>query len=239
MNQKPGILFLIPTPLGEDTLAGISPDLLEAVFALDYFIVERGKTARRFLKAIQFPRPLQSLEFQELNEHTPEVALEGLLAPVLAGRDAGLMSEAGCPAVADPGSPLVLLAHRMGIEVRPLAGPSSILLALMASGLNGQRFCFHGYLTAKKMDLGRQIRQLEMQSAKERQTQIFIETPYRSQAMLEMLIQTLSPGTLLSVSADLTLPSQYIRTQTAARWKALHALPDLNKQPAVFLILAG
>ena len=239
MNQKPGILFLIPTPLGEDTLAGISPDLLEAVFALDYFIVERGKTARRFLKAIQFPRPLQSLEFQELNEHTPEVALEGLLAPVLAGRDAGLMSEAGCPAVADPGSPLVLLAHRMGIEVRPLAGPSSILLALMASGLNGQRFCFHGYLTAKKMDLGRQIRQLEMQSAKERQTQIFIETPSRSQAMLEMLIQTLSPGTLLSVSADLTPPSQYIRTQTAARWKALHALPDLNKQPAVFLILAG
>lgn len=239
MNQKPGILFLIPTPLGEDTLAGISPDLLEAVFALDYFIVERGKTARRFLKAIQFPRPLQSLEFQELNEHTPEVALEGLLAPVLAGRDAGLMSEAGCPAVADPGSPLVLLAHRMGIEVRPLAGPSSILLALMASGLNGQRFCFHGYLTAKKMDLGRQIRQLEIQSAKERQTQIFIETPYRSQTMLEMLIQTLSPGTLLSVSADLTLPSQYIRTQTAARWKALHALPDLNKQPAVFLILAG
>ncbi|MBK6947088.1 MAG: SAM-dependent methyltransferase [Haliscomenobacter sp.] len=238
MNQKPGILFLIPTPLGEDTLAGISPELLEVVFALDYFIVERGKTARRFLKAIPFPRPLQSLEFQELNEHTPDAALEGLLAPVLAGRDAGLMSEAGCPAVADPGSPLVLLAHRMGIEVRPLVGPSSILLALMASGLNGQRFCFHGYLTAKKMDLGRQIRQLEMQSAKERQTQIFIETPYRSQAMLEMLIRTLSPGSWLSVSAGLTLPSQYIRTQTAAKWKALHPLPDLNKQPAVFLILA-
>jgi len=239
MNPKPGILFLVPTPLGEDTLAGISPELLETVFALDYFIVERGKTARRFLKAIQFPRPLQSLEFQELNEHTPDTALEGLLAPVLSGRDAGLMSEAGCPAVADPGSPLVLLAHRLGIEVRPLVGPSSILLALMASGLNGQRFCFQGYLTAKKTDLGRQIRQLEMQSGKERQTQIFIETPYRSQAMLDMLIQTLSPGTLLSVSAALTLPSQYIRTQTVARWRALHPLPDLHKQPVVFLILAG
>ncbi len=238
MNPKPGILFLVPTPLGEDTLAGISPELLETVFALDYFIVERGKTARRFLKAIQFPRPLQSLVFEELNEHTPNAALEGLLAPVLAGRDAGLMSEAGCPAVADPGGPLVLLAHRMGIEVRPLVGPSSILLALMGSGLNGQRFCFHGYLTAKKTDLGRQIRLLEAQSAKERQTQIFIETPYRSQAMLEMLIRTLSPGTLLSVSAGLTLPSQYIRTQTVATWKTLHPLPDLNKQPAVFLILA-
>ena len=234
--REPGTLYLIPTPLGEDSLAGISEALIQTTYGLDYFIVERGKTARQFLKRIRFPRPLQELEFQELNEHTPATALEGLLAPLLAGRSAGLMSEAGCPGVADPGSGLVLLAHRQGVPVIPLVGPSSILLALMASGMNGQQFRFHGYLPAKKPDLIRQIKRLEQLSAQDKSAQIFIETPYRSAGMLETLLQTLSPGTLLTVAADLTQPAQFVRTLPAAQWKALKELPDLQRRPVVFLL---
>lgn len=234
--REPGTLYLIPTPLGEDSLAGISEALIQTTYGLDYFIVERGKTARHFLKRIGFPRPLQELEFQELNEHTPATALEGLLAPILAGRSAGLMSEAGCPGVADPGSGLVLLAHRHGVPVVPLVGPSSILLALMASGMNGQQFRFHGYLPAKKPDLIRQIKRLEQVSAQDKSAQIFIETPYRSTGMLETLLQALSPGTLLTVAADLTQPAQFVRTLPAAQWKALKELPDLQRRPVVFLL---
>jgi 16S rRNA (cytidine1402-2'-O)-methyltransferase len=234
--REPGTLYLIPTPLGEDSLAGISEALIQTTYGLDYFIVERGKTARQFLKRIRFPRPLQELEFQELNEHTPATELEGLLAPILAGRSAGLMSEAGCPGVADPGSGLVLLAHRQGIAVMPLVGPSSILLALMASGMNGQQFRFHGYLPAKKPDLIRQIKRLEQLSAQDKSTQIFIETPYRSVGMLEALLHSLSPSTLLSVAADLTLPTQFVRTLPVTQWKVLKELPDLQRRPAVFLL---
>lgn len=237
--RKPGKLFLIPTPLGEGSLVGISEALIDTVYLLDYFVVERGKTARQFLKQIRFPRPLQTLEFVELNEHTPATALQDILEPILQGKDAGLLSEAGCPAVADPGSALVLLAHQHGVEVIPMVGPSSILLALMASGMNGQSFCFHGYLSAKKPELVKQIRLLEQQSGREKRTQIFIETPYRSVQLLETLIQTLAPGTLLSVAADLTLPTQYIRTQPVASWRTQKSLPDLQKRPAVFLIYSA
>lgn len=237
--RKPGKLFLIPTPLGEGSLVGISEALIDTVYLLDYFVVERGKTARQFLKQIRFPRLLQTLEFVELNEHTPATALQDILEPILQGKDAGLLSEAGCPAVADPGSALVLLAHQHGVEVIPMVGPSSILLALMASGMNGQSFCFHGYLSAKKPELVKQIRLLEQQSGREKRTQIFIETPYRSVQLLETLIQTLAPGTLLSVAADLTLPTQYIRTQPVASWRTQKSLPDLQKRPAVFLIYSA
>jgi 16S rRNA (cytidine1402-2'-O)-methyltransferase len=237
--RKPGKLFLIPTPLGEGSLVGISEALIDTVYLLDYFVVERGKTARQFLKQIRFPRPLQTLEFVELNEHTPATALQDILKPILQGKDAGLLSEAGCPAVADPGSALVLLAHQHGVEVIPMVGPSSILLALMASGMNGQSFCFHGYLSAKKPELVKQVRLLEQQSAREKRTQIFIETPYRSVQLLETLIQTLAPGSLLSVAADLTLPTQYIRTQSIALWRTQKSLPDLQKRPAVFLIYSA
>lgn len=237
--REPGMLYLIPTPLGEDSLAGISEALIETAFGLDYFIVERGKTARQFLKRIRFPRPLQELEFRELNEHTPATALEELLAPILAGRSAGLMSEAGCPGVADPGSALVLLAHRHGVPVIPLVGPSSILLALMASGMNGQQFRFHGYLSAKKPELVRQIKRLEQLSAQDKSAQIFIETPYRSAWMLEALLHALSPGTLLTVAADLTLPTQWVRTLPVTQWKILKELPDLQKRPVVFLLQAS
>lgn len=233
-----GTLYLIPTPLGDEGLPGISGELTAVLHRLDYFIVERGKTARQFLKRTGFPRPLQDLEFVELNEHTPDNAMRDLLEPLLQGRDAGLLSEAGCPAVADPGSGLVWLAHQHGVPVVPVVGPSAILLALMASGLNGQVFAFHGYLAVKKPELAQQLRRLEQQSTREKRTQVFIETPYRSMQMLEILIQVLQADTRLSVAVDLTMPGQLIHTRTIAQWRGLSALPTLHKRPAVFSFLA-
>lgn len=234
-----GTLYLIPAPLGEEGLSGISSELTDVLHRLDYFIVERGKTARQFLKRTGFPRPLQELEFVELNEHTPETALRALLQPLLNGKDAGLLSEAGCPAVADPGSGLVWLAHQYGVAVVPIVGPSAILLALMASGLNGQVFSFQGYLSAKKPELIQQLRRLEQQSSKEKRTQVFIETPYRNTQMLETLIQVLHPNTRLSLAVDLTLPEQFIYTRTVEQWRSIQALPSLHKRPAVFSFLAS
>jgi 16S rRNA (cytidine1402-2'-O)-methyltransferase len=186
---------------------------------LDSFVAERAKTARAHLKAMGHPRPLQELSIQELNEHTKAVDIPALLAPLKNGQDVGLMSEAGCPAVADPGAELVKAAHREGIAVVPLIGPSSILLALMASGLGGQRFCFHGYLPAKEPERTKRIRELENAARKDSSTQLFIETPYRSTAMLEALIGALSPNTFISVGADLSLPNQLIKTFKANEWK--------------------
>ncbi|MEY4135460.1 MAG: hypothetical protein RL386_1810 [Bacteroidota bacterium] len=237
--EKKGTLYVIPSPLGEGGAHTLSAHLLETLFSLDYFIVERGKTARALLKGIGFPRPLQVLEFRELNEHTPPTDIPSLLVPLLNGRDAGLLSEAGCPGIADPGSPLIALAHESGIAVVPLAGPSAIFLALMASGLNGQHFIFLGYLPAKKPDLIRRIKQLEQQSARAGATQIFIETPYRNEALLQSLLHTLSPATRLCIAANLTLPGQYIRTLTVAEWKRPGNIPHLSKQPTVFLLQAA
>jgi len=215
-----GTLYLIPVPLGpvspEDCLP---PDTLAAARRLDCFIVERAKTARAHLKAMGHPLPMQQIEMRELNEHTRDSELDSLLAPLRAGRDVGLLSEAGCPAVADPGSDLVRAAHRAGIPVVPLVGPSSILLTLMASGLGGQRFAFHGYLPAKEPERSQAIRALEAAARKQRSTQLFIVTPYRAAALLEALAQTLHPETLVSVGADLTLPGQTIRTRRAAAWR--------------------
>jgi 16S rRNA (cytidine1402-2'-O)-methyltransferase len=215
-----GTLYLIPVPLGpvspEDCLP---PDTLAAARRLDCFIVERAKTARAHLKAMGHPLPMQQIEMHELNEHTRDSELDSLLAPLRAGRDVGLLSEAGCPAVADPGADLVRAAHRTGIAVVPLVGPSSILLTLMASGLGGQRFAFHGYLPAKEPERSQAIRALEAAARKQRSTQLFIETPYRAAALLEALAQTLHPETLVSVGVDLTLPGQTIRTRRAAAWR--------------------
>ena len=180
-----GTLYLIPTPLGPKPLDHVLPEETRRIAArLTHFIVEHPKTARAFLKEVGTATPLQQLHLAELSEHTPAAALQDLLAPLLAGEDAGLMSEAGCPAVADPGANLVRLAHASGIPVKPLIGPSSILLALMASGLAGQRFSFHGYLPAKTDERERALKELEKRAEKEDATQIFIETPYRNQAML-------------------------------------------------------
>ncbi|MFP5381373.1 MAG: SAM-dependent methyltransferase [Gammaproteobacteria bacterium] len=215
-----GTLYLIPVPLGPVSPdACLPPDTLAVARRLGHFVVERAKTARAHLKAMGHPQPLQALHIEELNEHTLAAAVPALLAPLKAGHDLGLLSEAGCPAVADPGAALVLAAHREAIPVVPLIGPSSILLALMASGLGGQHFAFHGYLPAKEPERSKKIREIEKTARRERATQLFIETPYRSAALLDALAATLSPDTLVSVGADLSLPSQLIHTRSAKNWR--------------------
>ena len=213
-------LYLIPVPLGPVSPDACLPaDTLLVARRLDHFVVERAKTARAHLKAMGHPQPIQALNIEELNEHTPAAAIPALLAPLKAGHDLGLLSEAGCPAVADPGAALVMAAHRAGIAVVPLIGPSSILLALMASGLGGQRFAFHGYLPAREPERGHTLRDLENTARRDRATQLFIETPYRSAALLEALATTLSPDTYISVGADLSLPGQLIQTRSAKNWR--------------------
>jgi len=212
-------LYLIPVPLGPvSPEACLPPDTLAVARRLDHFVVERAKTARAHLKAMGHPLPIQPLNIEELNEHTPAAAIAALLAPLKAGHDVGLLSEAGCPAVADPGAALVMAAHRENIPVLPLIGPSSILLALMASGLGGQRFTFHGYLPAKEPERSQKIRELEKTARKENATQLFIETPYRSAALLDALATTLAPETWVSVGTDLSLPTQSIATRPAKAW---------------------
>lgn len=230
-----GILYLIPTPLGNSPLDHVLPEETRRIAAgLSTFIVEQAKTARAFLKQLPTATPIQQLALLELNEHTPANALESLIAPLLSGQDVGLISEAGCPAVADPGANLVRLAHRHGIRVRPLTGPSSILLALMGSGLVGQRFAFHGYLPAKPDERAKALRELEKHSRKDDAAQAFIETPYRNIAMLETLINVCQPDTLLTIASNLTLDSEFLVTRKIADWQA--CLPDIQKRPTVFLL---
>jgi 16S rRNA (cytidine1402-2'-O)-methyltransferase len=233
-----GTLYLIPVPLGptppQDSL---TPAALATIRPLTHFIVEQAKTARAFLKAAGTEKPIQELQLAELNEHTKTDALKDLLAPLLSGNDVGLLSEAGCPAVADPGANLVALAQKHHIRVVPLIGPSSLLLALMASGLNGQRFAFQGYLPAKEGERTKTLRDLEGESRKKYQTQIFIETPYRNRAMFEAILGTCQPGTRLTVATDLTLPTELVRTLSIQEWKKQTPL-DIERRPTVFLLLA-
>ncbi len=221
-------LYLIPVPLGPVSPdACLPPDTLAVARRLDHFVVERAKTARAHLKAMGHPLPIQALQIEELNEHTPAAAIAPLLAPLKAGHDVGLLSEAGCPAVADPGAALVMAAHRNQIPVVPLIGPSSILLALMASGLGGQRFAFHGYLPAKEPERSHKIRELENTARRNKATQLFIETPYRSLALMDALATTLAPTTLVSVGADLSLPGQLIQTRSVKNWRGqTHVIKD-------------
>jgi 16S rRNA (cytidine1402-2'-O)-methyltransferase len=233
----PGTLYLIPTPLGDGPLEQVLPEAARRITAgLDTFIVEHPKTARAFLKKVGTALPLQRLELLELNEHTRPAALDALLAPLLAGRDVGLLSEAGCPAVADPGADLVRLAHRSGIRVKPLVGPSAILLALMGSGLVGQRFAFHGYLPAKPEERAQSLRELEKRAQKEGATQVFIETPYRNRALLETILSTCREDTLLTVACDLTLDTESILSQPVSGWRGKPVA--LDKRPCVFLLYA-
>ena len=238
----PGTLFLIPNTLGEtEALASVLPEQVQQITSqLDYFVAENAKTARAFLKLVNvahpLAKPLQEITISELNVNTPAAALAGLLAPLLAGRDGGLVSEAGVPAVADPGADLVRLAHQHNIPVRPLVGPSSLLLAVMASGLNGQSFAFNGYLPTDAAQRLMRIKELETRSRKEKQTQLFIETPYRNAAMLEALVAACAPSTLVCVATDLSLATETIRTMTAGQWKSAKA-PDFHKKPTVFLLL--
>ncbi|CAI8690849.1 SAM-dependent methyltransferase [Burkholderia pyrrocinia] len=237
-----GTLYLVPNTLGdgdESMLAAVLPAAVQArAGTLGYYIGENAKTTRVFLKKIGTTRPIQEIEIRELNVNTPAGEIDRLLAPLLAGADAGLVSEAGCPAVADPGALLVRRAHERGVKVVPLVGPSSILLALMASGLNGQSFAFNGYLPVDAAARAKRLRELEQLSRKARQTQIFIETPYRNHAMLDTLIATCAPSTQICVAADLTLATETIASRPVADWKKAPA-PNLHKRPAIFLLLAN
>ncbi|MBB5401269.1 16S rRNA (cytidine1402-2'-O)-methyltransferase [Paraburkholderia sp. JPY162] len=237
-----GTLYLIPNTLGEGDASALELVLPAPVRAraasLHYYIGENAKTTRAFLKKVGTKRPIQEIEIRELNVNTPGGEIDKLLAPLLSGTDAGLVSEAGCPAVADPGAILVRRAHERGVKVVPLVGPSSILLALMASGLNGQTFAFHGYLPVDAAERARRLRDLEQQSRKSKQTQIFIETPYRNRALLDTLLVTCAPSTLVCVAVDLTLPSEVIASRSVADWKKKPEI-DLHKRPAIFLILAA
>lgn len=248
----PGTLYLIPNTLGAvapgspEPLSSIIPIQVQALTArLDYFIAENAKTARAHLKLISgahpLAKPLQEIRIAELNVNSEAAALPALLSPLLDGVDAGLLSEAGVPAVADPGADLVRLAHQEGVPVRPLVGPSSILLSVMASGLNGQSFAFNGYLPTDAGARIKRIKQLEERSRNERQTQLFIETPYRNNALLEALINTCQARTMICVATDLTLGTEWVRTTRASTWQSELAAgkkPELHKRPTVFLLLA-
>ena len=233
-----GRLYLVPAWLSEDTPPAdtVPAAVLQRVRTLERFIVEDAKSARRYLAACGHPKPMRELAFEELNEHTPDSAIPALLEPVVAGADAGVLSEAGVPAVADPGAKLVAAAHARGIAVVPMVGPSSILLALMASGLDGQRFRFAGYLPADAAARKGAIAELERQSARNRETQIFIETPYRNDAMLQELVATLRGETRLAVAVDLTASTEWIRSARVSEWKS--GVPQVGKRPAIFLLLA-
>ncbi len=242
-----GTLFLIPNGLGAGALDHVlTADVRSITAKLDYFVAENAKTARAFLNQVALTHPLrlklQDVEIRELNIKTPASALPDLLGPLLAGRDGGLVSEAGVPAVADPGADLVRLAHERGIRVRPLVGPSSILLALMSSGLSGQNFAFNGYLPTDVTERANRIRQLEQRSRQEQQTQIFIETPYRNEALLQALSTHCQPGTQICIATHLTLEDEHIQRLSAQTWRqelAAGRLPDFRKKPTVFLMLAA
>jgi 16S rRNA (cytidine1402-2'-O)-methyltransferase len=232
-----GTLWLIPTPLGDTPASEVLPQpVIERVRALKHFIAEEPKSARAFLKAAGHPDPIASLWIERLDHHSKEQDLPPLLEPLLAGHDAGLVSEAGCPALADPGSMLVRRAHEHGIRVVPMTGPSSVVLALMASGLETQRFAFHGYLPVKDAERNRAIQAVERRSHDQRETQIFIEAPYRNQAMLKALCAACRPETLLCVATDVTLPTESIATRRIHDWRRNQ--PAIDRRPSVFLLLS-
>lgn len=233
-----GTLYLIPTLLGAAPIeSSLSVGVIAHARALDVFVAESAKAARHFLKLIGHPRKLSDLRIDELNLNTADRALGSLLQPLLEGHCVGLLSEAGCPAVADPGSALVALAHRMGIRVVPLVGPSSLMLALMASGLEGQRFCFRGYLPVPRAERDRAIQAMEHDSLRDQATQICIEAPYRNERLLEAMLNVCRAGSRLCLATDLTLETETITTRRIDEWQR-QARPSIDRRPTVFLLLA-
>jgi len=237
LSEAPA-LYLLPSGLADETPpeAVLPAPAIATIRGLRDFVVENAKSARRFLAACGHPGPMAGIAMGVLDEHTRAADVSALLAPLRAGRSLGLLSEAGAPAVADPGALLVAAAHAEGFRVVPVVGPSSILLALMASGLDGQRFRFAGYLPVTSAERQAAIRDLEARSAKARETQVFIETPYRNDALLADLLATLQPGTRLAVAVDLTGPTESIRMASVAEWRKRAARP--GRRPAMFLVLA-
>ena len=232
-----GTLYLIPTTIGSDTWESVIPPMvISKTRSLKHFIVEDIRTTRRYLSKIGVETPIEQLNFQLLNEHTQQVEVEQLIQPLLHGQDVGLLSESGLPAIADPGSFVVALANRMGIKVVPLTGPSSIFLTLMASGLNGQNFAFVGYIPVKSDERRHRIKQLELRSRQEKQTQIFIEAPYRNLHVFEDILKECNSETRLTIGMELTTPNEYIATKKIWEWKN-STLPDINKKNCVFCFL--
>lgn len=235
MSLPTGKLYLIPTTMGESNPMDVLPITVKnAIDAIDIYIVENEKTARRFIKSICPDKKQAILKLFPLNKHTDPTDLPAYLDDIKKGKNIGLISEAGCPGVADPGAEIVGLAHQQNIQVVPLVGPSSILMAIMASGMNGQSFAFNGYLPIDKSERKKEVKRLEQLSERHNQTQAFIETPYRNNKMLEDLCQTLHDSTLLCVACDITLPTEFIKTQPISQWKKNSA--DLHKRPALFVI---
>ncbi|QQL51591.1 SAM-dependent methyltransferase [Mucilaginibacter ginkgonis] len=230
-----GTLYLIPVPLAENASAkSFTPYLINTINAIIEYIVENEKTARRFLKEAGLKTSQSELIIHDYGKHNRNTSLKEFFTGLLYGKDVGLMSEAGCPGVADPGADIVAEAHRLNIRVVPLVGPSSILLALMASGFSGQSFTFHGYLPIDKADRSRKIKQLESTAIRLKQTQLFIETPFRNNALLDDILKTCAPTTRLCIAANLTAETEMVKTQNIAAWKK--QIPDLHKQPVIFLL---
>jgi 16S rRNA (cytidine1402-2'-O)-methyltransferase len=230
-----GKLYLIPTTLGETTADIVLPITVKrCVDFIDFYIVENEKVARKSIKNIQAEKKQADLHFFVLNKHTKKQEHTSFIAPLLEGKNMGLMSDAGCPGVADPGAAIVKLAHQKGIQVVPLVGPSSILLAMMASGMNGQSFAFNGYLPIDKADKKAALKQFEKISFEKNQSQLFIETPFRNNKFLEDILQILQPNTQLCLAVDITLPTEFIKTQSVSSWKK--AKIDLQNRPAIFII---
>jgi len=234
MNRQ-GNLYLIPCTLGDTAPLEVLPFLVKkAVEEIDYYIVEHEKNARSFIKNIVPRKSQPDLHFSLINKFTEESEIPNMLDPCLNGIDVGVISDAGCPGIADPGAAIVEQAHLKGIKVVPLVGPSSILLAMMASGFNGQNFAFNGYLPIDKRERRKEIKRLERFSEEHSQSQLFIETPYRNNQMLESIISTLQPQSKLCVACDITLSTEYIKTYTAEEWKKIKV--DLSKRPTLFII---
>lgn len=228
-------LYLIPVTLGDTEIDCVLPSYnAEVIMSIKHFIVENVRTARRFLKKVNKDIDIDSLTFVELNKHTSPESISTYLEPLVKGSSMGVISEAGCPAIADPGADVVAIAQRKGLRVIPLIGPSSIILSLMASGFNGQSFAFHGYLPIDKSERAKKIKTLEQHIYSDNQTQIFIETPYRNNKMMEDLLTFCRPQTKLCIAADITCEGEFIKTRTLKDWKG--KMPDLSKVPCIFLI---
>lgn len=234
-NFQMAKLYLIPTTLGDTSIERVlPPDLARLISSVPVFIVENIRTARRFLKKVNPAIVIDDLIFFELNQHTEKKEIVRYLEPNQKGLDIGIISEAGCPGVADPGAEVVKIAHSKNIQVVPLVGPSSILLALMASGMSGQNFAFNGYLPIKNPEKSQQIKMLEKRMQTEGQTQIFIEAPYRNAQLLDELLKNCDPQTMLCIAADITLDTEFIRSKPVSYWKT--NVPDIQKRPAIFMI---
>jgi len=235
--NKKGKIYLIPTTLGDTEINAVIPaNVTDIIDNLHYFIVENIRTARRYIRKVSLNKNIDEITFFELNKHTDIKDVASYLNPCLSGNSIGVISEAGNPGIADPGANIVKIAHQKKIDVVPLVGPSSILLALISSGMNGQNFAFNGYLPIKDNERIKKIQYLEKKSKSENQSQIFMETPFRNMKMLEAVLQTCRNNTLLCIATDITLQSEFIKTKTIAEWKKQK--PQLNKRPTVFVLQA-